>query len=157
MRDLPLIVVLAATLAACSSANGSNSQAGADPNMTLRKLVETEHAAVPRSRDFPLKGDRVATPSDALSDYYLLRARTAVTGKVIAILRQERGNRVAYARTETDCRNRRMHILGVGPTRADAEVAIVHDGPLRSIEGLPLRVELATAICESTGTPLTTA
>ncbi len=156
MRGLSLAaIVVAGTLAACSGAPEGVEQA--TENVSLRNLTETEVAVVPRHRDFPLKGHKVATPSDTRSQYYLLRTRTAVTGNVIAILREERGDRVAYARTETDCGHRLMHVLGVGSTRADAEVAIVHDGPLRSIEGLPLRQELARTICETSGLKLSPA
>ena len=81
--------------------------------------------------------------------------RTALTQcPIVAILREERGGRVAYARAEVDCGRRLFHVLGVGASRASAEVAIAHDGPLRPMAGLPLREELGGYICRRTGTPL---
>lgn len=157
MRQLSIALLMAATLSACSSSSADSGQAAAGPPVTLRTLADSGYATVPQSRDFALKGQKVATPSDPRSDHYVLRVRTAVTGNVIAMLREERGARVAYARTETDCSTGRMHILGVGSTRGEAEVAHVEDGPLRPMKGLPLRQELARAICERSGTPLTVA
>lgn len=139
-------------LAACSegAANDANDNGNA---VRLRNLVETEVAAPARS-GYRLEGDLVPTPSDRQSQYFLLRQRRAIGGNIVAIIRQERGERIAYARTETDCAQRRFHILGVGSSRADAEVDMTADGPLRSIAGLPLREELARYICEREGTPL---
>lgn len=148
---------MAATLTACSSSSADGGQSAAGRSVTLRTLTQSDYAVVPRSRDFALKGQKVATPSDPHSNHYVLRVRTAVTGNVVAMLREERGARVAYSRTETDCRTGRMHILGVGSTRREAEVASIDDGPLRPMTGLPLRRELARAICERAGTPLSIA
>lgn len=147
------LALLLLPLAACTVADGSNEPNTAEP-VTLRNLTSSEVARVPESRAFPLKGERVATPSDPATAYYLLRVRTAVTGNVIALLREERGPRIAYARTETDCRTARMRIAGVGDTRGRAETADAPEEALRPIEGLPLRVELATAICAHSGLPL---
>ncbi|MEG8056133.1 hypothetical protein QP150_04545 [Sphingomonas sp. 22L2VL55-3] len=83
-----------------------------------------------------------------------MRERKAASGTIIAILRQEHDGKVAYARTETDCGKRLFHVLGVGPNRALVETNVAHDGPLRPIKGLPLREELATYVCNASGTPL---
>lgn len=143
-----------AMLAACSG-GGAPADNMIDGNgVSLRNLADTEVAATVRDRNFRLQGTLVPTPSDTISRHFLLRERRAVGGTIIAILREERGDRVAYARTEVDCARRLFHVLGVGPSRASAEVATVYDGPLRPMKGLPLREELGTFICERAGTPL---
>ena len=152
IRSLAVIGALA--LAACSGAPGNQSEQFDGNGVSLRNLAETDVARPADSRTFELKGSLVPTPSDTRSIYFLLRQRTNVGGTIIAIVREERGQRVAYARTEIDCGRRLFHVLGVGSTRADAEVAIAYDGPLRPIVGLPLRQELAGYICAQAGTPL---
>ncbi|GGB33946.1 hypothetical protein GCM10011380_24240 [Sphingomonas metalli] len=143
-------------LAACSA--GSDTAERMNGNgVSLRNLADTEVARDAAERDFRLQGDLIPTPSDTRSRYFLLRERKALGGTIIAILRQEQGSRVAYARAEVDCGKRLFHVLGVGPSRASAEVAIAHDGPLRPIAGLPLREELAGYVCERSGTPLAAA
>jgi hypothetical protein len=139
-------------LAACSG--GVSDEPRSEGNaVALRNLVETEVAA-PAKAGYTLQGDLIPTPSDPRSRYFLLRQRRAIGGNIVAILRQERGDRIAYARTETDCAQRRFHVLGVGGSRGDAEVDRTMDGPLRPIAGLPLREELARYVCERAGTPL---
>ena len=154
MFRVSLALLVALSVPACSRPDAAADQSAAGNSVSLRKLTESEYAVVPQTRNFPLKGQKADTPSDTKSEYYILRTRTAVTGNVIAMLREERDGRVAYARTETDCRHRLVHVLGVGSTRADAEVATANDGPLRSISGLPLREELARSICARSGVPL---
>ena len=146
---LPLLA-----LAACGTpqTDGANEMDG--NGISLRNLAETEVAA-PAPERLTVQGRLIPTPSDTQSRYYLLRDRKAVGGTVIAILRQEHAGRVAYARTEVDCGRRLFHVLGVAPNRALVETHNDYDGPLRPIEGLPLRQELASYVCQSSGTPLT--
>ncbi len=147
-----IAVVLLAT--ACSGGTEPAVNTAEGNGVSLRNLVETEVAAPVRDRNFRLQGTLIPTPSDLQSRHFLLRERRTVGGTVIAILREERGDRIAYARTEVDCQRRLFHVLGVGPSRATAEVATVYDGPLRPMAGLPLREELGGFICERAGTPL---
>ncbi len=121
--------------------------------VSIRNLAATD-VARPAGEPDRIRGRLIPTPSDTSSRYYLLRERKALTDTHIAIIRQERGNRVAYARAEVDCGNRLFHVLGTGPNRALVETNIAHDGPLRPIKGLPLRVELASFVCQAAGTPL---
>ena len=121
--------------------------------VSLRNLAETE-VAVPKPEQLTVKGRLIPTPSDPTSRHFLLRERKAASGTIIAILRQEHDGKVAYARTETDCGKRLFHVLGVGPNRALVETNVAHDGPLRPIKSLPLREELATYVCNASGTPL---
>lgn len=148
VKRMWMIVASAAVLGACSG-----NQPPEGENVSLRNLVDSEVAGDPRP-GYVLEGDLIPTPSDARSRYYLLRSRATPTGTRIAILRQEKGDRIAYSRNELDCGNRLFHVLGVGNTRGGAEADIVYDGPLRPIVGLPLRQELAGYICEEAGTPL---
>lgn len=148
MAAVPLMA-----LAACGTPREDAGNAMEGGGVSLRNLGETDVAGPPPAR-MTVQGRPIATPSDTRSRYFLLRDRKAVGGTVIAILRQERAGRVAYARTETDCGRRLFHVLGVAPSRALVETEVAYDGPLRSIEGLPLRQELAAAICRSAGTPL---
>lgn len=152
MRSMcvPFVILAAATLTACSGGNASEM---GDEHVVLRDLVETDVAG-PTPEHLRIQGELVPTPSDQLSRYYMLRQRHTLNGTSIAILRQERGQRVAYARTEVDCGRRLFHVVGVAATRGRVESDVAHDGPLRSISGLPLRQELATFICEKGGTPL---
>jgi hypothetical protein len=143
-------------LAACSGeqpATTVSNDAMVDNGVSLRNLAETE-VAVPKPEQLTVKGRLIPTPSDPTSRHFLLRERKAASGTIIAILRQEHEGKVAYARTETDCGKRLFHVLGVGPNRALVETNVAHDGPLRPIKGLPLREELATYVCEASGTPL---
>lgn len=139
-------------LAACSGGVPDQANDAAEA-VALRNLVETEVAA-PAKAGYRIEGDLIPTPSDSQSRYFLLRQRRAIGGNIIAILRQERGDRIAYARTETDCAGRRLHVIGVGSSRGDVEVDRTTDGPLRPIAGLPLREELARFVCERAGTPI---
>lgn len=137
-------------LAACTN------PAPAEPDnatVSLRNLAATAEARA-RPAGFQVQGHLIPTPSDTSSRYYLLRERTTLGGTIIAIVRQERGDRVAYARTETDCGRRLFHIVGTGPTRGTVETDVAHDGPLRPIAGLPLRQELASFVCGRAKTPL---
>ncbi len=148
MAALPLLA-----LAACGAPQGDGANEMDGNGVSLRNLGETDVAAPPPER-YTVQGRLIPTPSDTQSRYFLLRDRKAVGGTVIAIIRQEHADRVAYARTEVDCARRLFHVLGVAPNRALAETDIAHDGPLRPIKGLPLREELATFVCRSSGTPL---
>ena len=155
-KTLALAVAGATLLAACSGeqpATTTSNDAMVDNGVSLRNLAETE-VAVPKPEQLTVKGRLIPTPSDPTSRHFLLRERKAVGGTIIAILRQEHDGKVAYARTETDCGNRLFHVLGVGPNRALVETNVAHDGPLRPIKGLPLREELATYVCNASGTPL---
>lgn len=155
IKTLALAFAGAILLAACSAEQpaATNTDAIADNGVSLRNLAETE-VAVPKPEQLTVKGRLIPTPSDPTSRHFLLRERKAVGGTIIAILRQEHDGKVAYARTETDCAKRLFHVLGVGPNRALVETNVAHDGPLRSIKGLPLREELATYVCDASGTPL---
>ena len=151
-KILPLAFAGATLLAACSDQQPTN-DAMADNGVSLRNLGATDVAAPP-PETMTVQGRLIPTPSDPRSRHYLLRERKAVGGTIIAILRQEHAGKVAYARTEVDCGRRLFHVLGVGPNRALVETNIAHDGPLRSIEGLPLREELASYVCKASNTPL---
>ncbi|MDP1026130.1 hypothetical protein Q5H91_02810 [Sphingomonas sp. KR1UV-12] len=152
MKAAALAGALAAS--ACSGGAPGSDTADEGNRVSLRNLTESEVASSAADREFRLKGTLVPTPSDTRSRHFLLRERRTITGNIVAILREERGDKVAYARTEVDCARRLFHVLGVGPSRASAEVATTYDGPLRPITGLPLREELASFICERSGTPL---
>jgi hypothetical protein len=152
-KTLALALAGATLLAACSGEQPAttNTDTMTKNGVSLRNLAETD-VAVPKPDQMTVKGRLIPTPSDPTSRHFLLRE--PVGGTIIAILRQEHAGKVAYARTETDCANRLFHVLGVGPNRALVETNIAHDGPLRPIKGLPLREELATYVCEASGTPL---
>ncbi|KQN05653.1 MULTISPECIES: hypothetical protein [Sphingomonas] len=154
-KTLALAVAGATLLAACSGEQPATNTTDAmvDNGVSLRNLAETE-VAVPKPEQLTVKGRLIPTPSDPTSRHFLLRERKAASGTIIAILRQEHDGKVAYARTETDCGKRLFHVLGVGPNRALVETNVAHDGPLRPIKGLPLREELATYVCNASGTPL---
>ncbi|MES3152593.1 hypothetical protein [Sphingomonas faeni] len=155
-KTLALALAGAMLLSACSGQQPTNDAANdamPENGVSLRNLTETD-VAVPKPEQLTVKGRLIPTPSDPTSRHFLLRERKAVGGTIIAILRQEHGGKVAYARTETDCAKRLFHVLGVGPNRALVETNIAHDGPLRPIKGLPLREELATYVCDASGTPL---
>lgn len=151
---LKKVMVLATVAGAMLGGCSSGVEEVANNELTLRNLTESNLAVPAGERDFRLKGTVIPTPSDTRSTYYLLRERRAIGGNIIAILREERGDRIVYARAEVDCVQRRFHILGVGSSRATAEVARTPDGPLRSMEGLPLRQDLGVFICARSGTPL---
>ena len=155
LKTLALALASATLLAACSGEQpaSTNTDAMVENGVSLRNLAETE-VAVPKPEQLTVKGRLIPTPSDPTSRHFLLRERKAATGTIIAILRQEHDGKVAYARTETDCGKRLFHVLGVGPNRALVETNVAHDGPLRPIKGLPLREELATYVCNASGTPL---
>lgn len=131
-------------LAACGTAPAP--EAAMDNRVDLRHLVETEVAGNGIER-YPLEGAEIPTPSDAQSRYEVLRQRRTAAGTIIAILRQQRGDRFVYARTELDCERNLFHVVGVADTRAHVETNVAHDGPLRPTEGLPLRQELSRFIC----------
>ena len=154
LKTLTLAVAGASLACACSgpAPEAANATSAAEA-VSIRNLAETEVAA-PARDSYKIQGKLIRTPSDPSSRYYLLRERKAVTDTHIAIIRQEHGNRIAYARAELDCDKRLFHVLGVGPNRALVETNIAHDGPLRSIDGLPLREELARFVCATAGTPL---
>ncbi|MBD8677620.1 hypothetical protein [Sphingomonas sp. CFBP 13720] len=139
--------MMCALLAACGNAGSTDAVAEGEGNrVDLRHLVETDVAGDGNER-LKLEGTVIPTPSDPKSRYELLRQRRTVAGTTIAILRQQRGERVAYARTELDCDRQLFHVVGVADTRVRVETDTAHDGPLRSTEGLPLRQELSRFIC----------
>ena len=151
MRSTMMAVMVGLAITGCSWA--PDAEEGEAGNVSLRNLTTSEVAA-PTPETLRVQGTLIPTPSDTQSRHFLLRERRAIGGNIIAILREERGDRVAYARTEVDCARRLFHVLGVGSSRASAEVAIAHDGPLRPMAGLPLRLELGSYICARAGTPL---
>jgi hypothetical protein len=155
LKTLALAFAGATLLAACSGEQPAttNNDTMADNGVSLRNLAETD-VAVPKPERLTVKGRLIPTPSDPTSRHFLLRERKAVGGTIIAILRQEHDGKVAYARTEVDCAKRLFHVLGVGPNRALVETNTAPDGPLRPIQGLPLREELAKYVCAASGTPL---
>jgi hypothetical protein len=145
-----MTILLAGALSACGSSEAMDT---GGEKLVIRNLVETEVAA-PHPDHYKIQGELIPTPSDDKSQYYLLRQRKTMAGTNIAIMRQERGDKVAYARTEVDCGQRLFHVVGVANSRIRVESDAHHDGPLRSIEGLPLRQELANYVCQKSGTPL---
>ncbi|HTG38167.1 hypothetical protein [Sphingomonas sp.] len=147
----PGAIMMAGLLAGCGTSDASSHDDNS--HVVLRNLAETEIAA-PKPDYLKIQGELVATPSDQASRYYLLRRHRTLNDTDIAILRQEKNGRVAYARTEVDCARRLFHVVGVASSRGRVESNVAHDGPLRSISGLPLRQELARHICEQAGTPL---
>lgn len=136
-----------AMLAGCGTSASTVPEAEKAERVDLRHLVETDIAGNGIER-YPLEGEVIPTPSDDQSRYELLRQRKTATGTTIAILRQQRGDRFVYARTELDCERDLFHIVGVADTRAHVETNVAHDGPLRSTAGLPLRQELSRFICQ---------
>ncbi len=149
----PIVATMAFTLlAACGSAtsNDMTAEVATDNGVSLRNLVDTEVAGNGIER-YKLEGTAIPTPSDPNSRYELLRQRRTAAGTTIAILRQQRGDRVAYARTELDCAANLFHIVGVADTRAHVETYTAHDGPLRPTTGMPLRQELSRFICQRQG------
>lgn len=150
-----LVVMIGLMAAGCSQTPAADQDQGGGNVVTLRNLIDTDVATQDPDRSLMrLQGEPVPTPSDRQTNYFLLRQRTAIGGTVVAMLREERGNRVAYARMEIDCKARLFRIAGVGSDRAGAEIAKVDGQALRSMAGLPLRVDLATYICRQAGTPL---
>lgn len=149
--SLLLLASMAALLGACGGASTMPENASGEVN--LRNLAATDTSR-PRPAGFQVQGDLIPTPSDTQSRYYLLRERATLNGPIVAIIRQERGDRVAYSRSETDCARRLFHVVGTGTTRGQVETDIAYDGPLRSIDGLPLREELARFICDRSKRPL---
>ncbi len=146
----PIVATMAFTLlAACGSAtsNDMTAEVATENGVSLRNLVDTEVAGNGIER-YKLEGTAIPTPSDPNSRYELLRQRRTAAGTTIAILRQQRGDRVAYARTELDCAAGLFHIVGVADTRAHVETYTAHDGPLRPTTGMPLRQELSRFICQ---------
>ncbi len=135
-----------AMLAACGSSTTPEPEPTTNNMVDLRHLVETEVAGNGIER-YPLEGVEIPTPSDAQSRYEVLRQRRTAGGTIIAILRQQRGDRFVYARTELDCERNLFHVVGVADTRAKVETNVAHDGPLRPTTGLPLRQELSRFIC----------
>lgn len=141
-----VVLMAGAMLAACGNSATSEPDAVTNNTVDLRHLVETEVAGNGIER-YPLEGVEIPTPSDAQSRYEVLRQRRTASGTIIAILRQQRGDRFVYARTELDCDRNLFHVVGVADTRAHVETNVAHDGPLRSTNGLPLRQELSRFIC----------
>ncbi len=141
-----VVLLAGAMLTACGGSSPPAPEATTNSTVDLRHLVETEVAGNGIER-YPLEGVVIPTPSDAESRYEVLRQRRTAGGTVIAILRQQRGDRFVYARTELDCERNLFHIVGVADTRAHVETNVAHDGPLRSTDGLPLRQELSRFIC----------
>lgn len=147
------VAVLAGTLlAACGAPTAPAPEATMNNTVDLRHLVETEVAGNGIER-YPLEGVEIPTSSDAQSRYEVLRQRRTAAGTIIAILRQQRGDRFVYARTELDCERNLFHVVGVADTRAHVETNVAHDGPLRPTEGLPLRQELSRFICARATAP----
>ncbi len=143
----PLVATMAFTLLAACGAEPRDPLPDTDGNgVSLRNLVDTPVAGDGTER-YRLEGTVIPTPSDPNSRYELLRQRRTAAGTTIAILRQQRGDRFAYARTELDCAAGLFHIVGVADTRAHVETYTAHDGPLRPTKGLPLREELSRFIC----------
>jgi hypothetical protein len=136
-----------AMVAACGTSANTVPAENAAERVDLRHLVETDVAGNGIER-YPLEGTVIPTPSDDQSRYELLRQRKTAAGTTIAILRQQRGDRFVYARTELDCERDLFHVVGVADTRAHVETNVAHDGPLRSTAGLPLRQELSRFICQ---------
>lgn len=131
-------------------------EASASNTVSLRTLAD--QTSSPAKDGYVLQGDLIPTPSDPKARYFLLRTRKPLLQEShIALLRQEVGSRVAYARVELDCAKRLFHVLSVGNRRSMAETSVAYDGPLRSIEGLPLRQDIAAFVCKSAGTPLAAA
>lgn len=147
-------LTLSAAAAACSPGAAEPQGSGSAQTVSLRHLTETSVAAPARDH-YTIHGDLIPTPSHPDASFYLLRQRQPMlTGTIVAILREERAGKIAYARVEVDCAKRLFHVLGVGNRRSFAELAIAQDGPLRPIEGLPLRQELSSFVCQKNGTPL---
>ena len=148
-KTLALALAGATLLAACSGQQPAttNTDTLADNGVSLRNLADTD-VAVPKPEQLTVRGRLIPTPSDPTSRHFLLRERKAVGGTIIAILRQQRGDRFVYARTELDCERNLFHVVGVADTRAHVETNVAHDGPLRSTAGLPLRQELSRFICQ---------
>ncbi len=134
-------------VAACGTSANTVTTEDKVERVDLRHLVETDVAGNGIER-YPLEGTVIPTPSDDQSRYELLRQRKTAAGTTIAILRQQRGDRFVYARTELDCDRNLFHVVGVADTRAHVETNVAHDGPLRSTSGLPLRQELSRFICQ---------
>jgi hypothetical protein len=153
MRGRVAMAAAMLMLGACTARTDEANQMDGN-GVSLRNLTDTEVAREAGDRQFRLQGTAIPTPSDTRSRYFLLRERQAIGGNIIAILREERGDRIAYARVEVDCGGRLFHVLGVGPSRAAVETARAADGPLRPIAGLPLRQDLASFICQRSNTPL---
>ncbi|HET9511774.1 MAG TPA: hypothetical protein VFO80_11555, partial [Sphingomonas sp.] len=91
-----------AMLAACGTSANTITAEDKVERVDLRHLVETDVAGDGIER-YPLEGVVIPTPSDDQSRYELLRQRRTAAGTTIAILRQQRGDRFVYARTELDC------------------------------------------------------
>lgn len=139
--------VLAAAIAGCANAPDDVAATNNDSGVVLRNLAAIDNRPGDADR-YPIEGDLIPTPSDTASRYYLLRQRKAVTGNIVAIIKQQQGARAAYARVELDCAANQFHVLGVGDRRSKAETDIAYDGPLRSTDGLPLRQELSAFVCD---------
>jgi len=146
-----MALLAGAMLAACGTSATSEPDPTTNNMVDLRHLVETEVAGNGIER-YPLEGVEIPTPSDAQSRYEVLRQRRTAGGTIIAILRQQRGDRFVYARTELDCARDLFHVVGVADTRAHVETNVAHDGPLRPTAGLPLRQELSRFICARAST-----
>lgn len=151
-RTFGALAIIAVAITACSTQ--ASNQADDDPELTLRNLTESNVAA-PLHDSYPIEGRLIPTPSDRKTQYYLLRHRIPMaTGTVVALIREETGDKAAYARVEVDCGKRLFRIAGVANRRSFAETSFKSDGPLRPLNGFPLRQEIATFVCERQGTPL---
>ncbi|KQM63614.1 hypothetical protein ASE75_10835 [Sphingomonas sp. Leaf17] len=137
----------ALSLSACGGSaieEAANNQQAA---VVLRDLAASNISS-PAPPELKIPGVEMTTPSDTRSKYFLLRQRPTVIGQTIAIIRQELNGRVAYARLELNCEQRLLHVVGVADTRARVETNVAYDGPLRPVEGLPLRGEMLDFICK---------
>lgn len=152
MIRLSAVLLGGALLTACGNSAPPEAQATMTSTVDLRHLVETEVAGNGIER-YPLEGVEIPTPSDPQSRYEVLRQRRTAADTIIAILRQQRGDRFVYARTELDCDRDLFHVVGVGDTRAHVETNVAHDGPLRPTADLPLRQELSSFICQRASAP----
>ncbi|MHA6724168.1 hypothetical protein [Sphingomonas sp. RS2018] len=156
MPNLFARLVCVAALGVTSACSGAPDDADANAvaqNVSLRNLTETVGTPVKAAAQD--QGDLIPTPSDKDGRHYLLRQRTPLTGDTIfGNLREERGGKVAYSRIELSCEKRQFRIVSVGQRRTTVEFKKNGDGPLRPIDGLPLREDIAAFVCERAGTPL---
>lgn len=140
-------------LSACAPSKPQDAPA-TQQGVSLRNLTNTSASAEERD-NYTVQGHLIPTPSDPTARYYVLfQKEVLLDDTIVAVLREERNHRISYARVELDCNKRLFHVVGVGNRRSFAETDVAYDGPLRPIEGLPLRQELAASICQTNRTPL---
>ncbi len=147
MKRYLVIGAVALTLGACSGNATEEAANNQEAAIVLRDLAAS-NVSSPAPPELKIPGVEMTTPSDTRSKYFLLRQRPTVIGQTIAIIRQELNGRVAYARLELNCEQRLLHVVGVADTRARVETSVAYDGPLRPVEGLPLRGEMLDFICK---------